>query len=350
LNSPQTSRRHAQPITIGPRHGYQLDGDHVVINAELQIPPQHAGGEWTLELWATEEPYRSGPLTGIKIAPLALELPTPIGPYVHQVDARAAAKFPPQGRAYAMMLALVEQGQDAPAAVHAFANYPERQSFQAPCFSGTVGYHVQGEEVVLQADGIRNPRARDNLSGTLSLELWAFPESGPATEAVRLAAAELGCLAGQADLPEIERRVAFTEPPAGRFQLVLLLGEWTFAHGYVTRDRRDFVNRYERELAPAAPLPPLRPTERLRLVPPRPQEDEDAKAASPIAAARTGTDDAPVSLQTGSLEELAGIKGLNLKLAKEIIKERPFSSVAELVRVRGIGPKTVARLEHLVKV
>jgi DNA uptake protein ComE-like DNA-binding protein len=57
-----------------------------------------------------------------------------------------------------------------------------------------------------------------------------------------------------------------------------------------------------------------------------------------------------VSIQTGSVEELAAVKGLTLKLAKEIIKARPFTSVKELVRVRGIGEKSLVRLKELLRV
>jgi competence protein ComEA len=55
-----------------------------------------------------------------------------------------------------------------------------------------------------------------------------------------------------------------------------------------------------------------------------------------------------VSIQTGSVDELARVKGLGLKIAKEIVKARPFSSVADLIRVRGLGEKTIARLADLV--
>lgn len=42
------------------------------------------------------------------------------------------------------------------------------------------------------------------------------------------------------------------------------------------------------------------------------------------------------------------MKGLNLKIAEEIVRARPFASLEDLVRVRGIGAKTVARLKDLV--
>jgi DNA uptake protein ComE-like DNA-binding protein len=440
-----TPRRQDQAVQIGPRHGYRIEGDHVFIHTELEVPPHHSSssGETTLELWATEQPYREGPLTGVKVAELALELPTPIGPYVQHVDSRAAARLPLQGRAYAMVLALVEHAPDGQTSVRDFANYPEPETFTAPRLEGTVSYAVEGQEVVLEVDGIYNPRSSTNLSGTLSLELWAFPVSGPATEGVRLAVAEVDRVAGQARLSAVAQRVAFCEPPVGEFQVALLLSEWTFAHGYVARDRRNFRSLYERA---APPLPgssegrspvtvatPARPSDRLRLVPPTAEAVAEAAAVAPAevtapatataaptaaaapavptaAAAAAAVPTAPtaaaaparagvvaprsrapvevahqaaspagpvvpglsppvvvsapaapvpqiaprtaarglVSIQTGSVDELAGVKGLNHKLAKEIIKARPFASIADLIRVRGLGQKTIDRLKSLV--
>ena len=373
-----TLRRPDQSIQLGPRHGYRLEGDHVTLNAELQLPPYLSGGEWTLELWATGEPYRGGALAGVRIAQIALELPTPIGPYTHQVDTRAAARLPLQGRAYAMVLALVQHGPEGQANVHAFANYAEPQSFSAPHLVGNVGYSVQGREVVLRADGIFNPRSGDNMSGTLALELWAFRQSGAPNEGLRLAAVEIENIAGGYELPAVERSTAFVAPPAGRFQLALLLCEWTLAHGYVARDRRDFGGLYETlapelpaaatapQPAPDAVMPPPRSVDRLRLVPPTESEEAAASAAPaepevPAAvpgrlSSKPSRKDPPraeqgmVSIQTASVEVLARVKGLNLKIAKEIVKARPFASVADLIRVRGLGQKTIDRLKGFVTI
>lgn len=397
MTAKHTLHRQEQTIELGPRHGYRIEGDHVFINAELLVP-QGFAAEVALELWAAEEPHRDGPLGGLKLAGLALELPTPIGPYVHHVDTRISARLPLQGGVYAMVLALVERGPDGQETVHAFANYADPQTFMAPRFEGTVGYRVEGPDVVLQADGIFNPRADTNISGTLSVELWAFPESGsatgstPSTGGIQLAATELGSLDGQAGLAAFERRVTFSEPSTGRHRIALLLCEWTFASGYVARDRRDFDCGYEcsePELASAAQAPvaaaaAARPVERLRLVPPVAIEPvvvaapapavaavapatavvatpapaaadvsakvandarANAEATAPTKAAAPGL----VSIQTGSVEELAAVNGLNLKLAKEIVKTRPFTSVQDLVRVRGIGEKSLVRLKGLLK-
>jgi hypothetical protein len=376
-----TPRRQDLALQIGQRHGYRIDGEHVLVNAELLIPPHRSGGAWTLELWATDRPHQEEqPLTGHRIAQVALELPTPIGPgpHVHQVDTRAVARLPRHGRAYAMVLALMEHRPGGQTSVHAFANYPETQAFSAPHFAGKVGYTLQGAEVVLEAEGIFNPRTSANLSGTLSLELWAFPEAEVPTgeDGVRLASVELGRIGGQSQVGAIERRVAFAEPLEGRFGLALVLCEWTVAHGNVARDRRDFRCIYERgvseradstsaagpvTVAPAgapapAPAPTAlaalpRPIDRLRLVPtkqPVPPAATSGESSQPKPGLPGPVLPRRVSIQTGSVDELAGVKGLGLKIAKEIVKARPFSSVADLIRVRGLGEKTIARLADLV--
>jgi len=289
----------------------------------------------------------------------------------------------------------------------------------------------------LQAEGIFNPRVSHNLSGSLSVELWAFSEPGPSGAGFRLASSELEPLNGGASSGTFERRVAFTPPPAGRYQLALQLCEWTFSEGYVARDRRDFGSLYEQaapEAARASEAQPVgevetasletasvetaRPIERLRLVPPVAPEII-AKAAEIVPPAKVATtsqvakaalgqaeevatpakvvakaeatkaedvatpakvvakaeatkadvakpDDSKVeltkkeaiataskspglvSIQTASVEELAKVKGLNLKIAKEIVKARPFASLSDLLRVRGVGQKTMTQLKGLL--
>jgi competence protein ComEA len=186
-----------------------------------------------------------------------------------------------------------------------------------------VGYQLRGHEVALRAEAVSNPRAPSNRSGTLSLELWAAPQGCERTPetggGVCLAAAQLEPIAGGESARELECRAVFQEPPPGLFTLQLLLREWTQAFGYLTRDRRSFELPYRVQSKPAARSP--------ESVPP-----------APLARSRV------VSIQTASVEELARVKGLNLKIAKEIVKARPFASVDDLLRVHGIGRKTLDKI------
>lgn len=52
----------------------------------------------------------------------------------------------------------------------------------------------------------------------------------------------------------------------------------------------------------------------------------------------------PVDLNRASIEELQSLPRIGPALARRIVEGRPYDDVDALVRVRGIGPATVARL------
>jgi Helix-hairpin-helix motif len=56
-----------------------------------------------------------------------------------------------------------------------------------------------------------------------------------------------------------------------------------------------------------------------------------------------------ISVCGASVDELSAVKGMNRKLAQGIVKSRPFHSVDELIKVRGIGPKLLASLKPFLK-
>lgn len=353
MNLQPSHRRQDMPVRLGS-HGYRFDGDDVFLEAELHIPPHCSSAALGLELWACPAPFSGGHLQGTRVAAIALELPTPIAPYLHRVEARAAACLPSGNADHAMVLMLVSGGDVR--RVHDHANYGRLQRIANPMLEGAVGYSIEGEQVVLRAEGVANPRPQGNSSGTSSLELWAFaePYTGGEPLGERLAAAELGSVRGGHRLPQVERRAPFTPPRAGRWHLSLLLREWTLPHGYVTRDHRNFDVIYQ-QTAPepaAAPAPPPaapRATDKLRLVKPAP---EAVVAAAPAAvtapAAATAAASGRLSVNTASVEALAKLPGLSLKVAKELVKSRPFASLDALIQVRGIGDKTLRRIKGLL--
>jgi competence ComEA-like helix-hairpin-helix protein len=53
---------------------------------------------------------------------------------------------------------------------------------------------------------------------------------------------------------------------------------------------------------------------------------------------------APVDINRATVEELASLDGVGLKLGARIVAARPFRSLDDLARVRGIGRRRVARL------
>ena len=72
----------------------------------------------------------------------------------------------------------------------------------------------------------------------------------------------------------------------------------------------------------------------------------------PVAAVSTSVSRYAVNLNEASAAELAGLAGITQELAQRIADDRSengrFSSVDDLLRVKGIGPKTLDRLRPYV--
>ncbi len=77
------------------------------------------------------------------------------------------------------------------------------------------------------------------------------------------------------------------------------------------------------------------------------------KAEAPKATAKTKT--APpagkkINVNTASLQEIDALPGIGPVKAKAIIDARPFKSVDDLLRVKGIGKETLAKIRDRVTV
>lgn len=57
-----------------------------------------------------------------------------------------------------------------------------------------------------------------------------------------------------------------------------------------------------------------------------------------------------VNLNTATLTELESIPGIGQVLAKQIVAGRPYASVEDLLKIRGIGPSSLKGLAPYVKV
>jgi len=99
--------------------------------------------------------------------------------------------------------------------------------------SGTIDFTRNGDSVTLSAEHIRNYRAQGSTSGNLILQLWAtkVPYYGQARlsesplKGSKLGEASLGTLSGNSSRSTVDESVVFTEPPAGYYNVVLVLGE-----------------------------------------------------------------------------------------------------------------------------
>ena len=61
-------------------------------------------------------------------------------------------------------------------------------------------------------------------------------------------------------------------------------------------------------------------------------------------------DSGPVDLNKASIEKLETLPGIGPETAKAIIKGRPFKTIDDLGRVKGIGPATIEKIRERSKV
>lgn len=236
--------------------GYSRRGDTVSLFADRIDNLDTAGtasGSLALQLWACESPYAGGGLTGLKIAEAPLGV-LDAGCFLAPVTSDVPASYPESGD-FAMAMVIAQWDGEGFNLVHDFHNYPNRDAFVHPRLEGQVGYRFKDENhVVVDVERIHNPRDPGNISGTLSLELWALPEpcyvagdfAGHA-----LAGTTLGFLAGGAHWQDCSYDLEITPPPAGTCTLVLMLREWV-GNGYVTRDHSSFSHQVTFPLAGTA--------------------------------------------------------------------------------------------------
>lgn len=81
----------------------------------------------------------------------------------------------------------------------------------------------------------------------------------------------------------------------------------------------------------------------------------DRSDAGDSARARMPTEElaalgVPIDVNTATREDLRSLPGIGPRLAERIVAGRPYGDVSELTRVRGIGPKTLRRIQSRVRV
>lgn len=330
--------------------GYRFDADQVELQADIAGPcGWPAQGQWALQLWADET---------VKVAELPLGQLEDDAQGLLRVSGIAPAQPPAGDDFHRMSLKLVSGQPGDYAELHDQQTFGLLQSFAQPRLLGAVACHASDEGLAIEVESIRNPRAPGNLSGTLALELWALdaPYAGTSWSGTPVASLVIGCLDGQASL-ERNRFVVHAAPWPADSELTLMLREWTSA-GYVTRDYRLLEQpALTAPVAPAPePVPAAAPEQESAPVPAATVTPAQAAAIVPAAidsepaqtrqrpSAKAKTSAQRVSINRASATQIRSLQGIGHKMAESIIAQRPYRSINDLLRVKGIGMK---RLEQL---
>ncbi len=213
---------------------------------------------------------------------------------------------------------------------------------------GNCGYEIQDNRIVVSIAEISNHRPQGDISGTLAIELWAFktPQATDTREGHLLAATTIGELYGEHYLSDCRYDLIFQEPPAGKWYFALLLREWT-AEGYTTRDQIIFSLPYTTN----KPTITRSESDNIINVDFTASKETSVKTVAPVkATAKTKAPEAPkaVSLNEAGLEEIKAVKGISKNLAENIVSTRPFSSLDELLKVKGMGEKLLERIRAYI--
>jgi DNA uptake protein ComE-like DNA-binding protein len=229
-----------------------------------------------------------------------------------------------------------------------------------PKLSGNVTCALADGMATLTVDAIENPRAEDNLSGTLALEVWALdaPYAGGSWQGIPVASMILGVLGGGNALTDCNFVVP-AAAPEGPGVLTLMLREWGSA-GYVTRDYCNLAletpaktkakpKAAAKKAAVKEEAPKAKATKLKAKAEPKPVAKE-SKAAKAYAKAVKAPVAKGIAVNSASEAELLAIKGLTATVAKAIVAGRPYASIDGLGKVKGVGPKLLAKLRDLLTV
>lgn len=239
---------------------------------------------------------------------------------------------------------------------------------------GTCGYTIEGKRIHLSVSEILNQRELDNLSGTLSLEVWALKQAytGGNFSGVAMAGTQVGQLGGQHLFANLNYDLPLHAPGEGSWIVCLMLREWTDA-GYLTRDFMNFAvpfvvaaeanasvkdnvirGKFE-EKAPAAPAAPARVEDvsvTVETEAPKPAKAAKAEAKAKVEVEeveeKASVTDGKISINQADVSEIASIKGVSLKLAENIILSRPFQTLEDLLNVKGVGAKLLQKIRDFV--
>lgn len=282
--------------------GYQVEGAEVALRAGGVRNPRRAdnlSGSLALELWALPEEYRGGPVFGGTLLASADVGRISGESAVQGFERRVKFEAPRTGR-WNVVLMLREW---------------------VPGGYVTRDFCTFAEQYVVEAKAETDQKVAAEQKA-VPVELEAAPELEAAASKLEAAATELKAAELDLRAAAIDFEAEEAEKPAPEVKTAL--------RAVAAPTPVANANGVPAALASAAAKPEV-------VVPPAEAQPAAAVAVAPNADGR-------ISITTASVEEIAQLKGLTRKVAVEIVKGRPYASIDELTRVRGIGPKLLAKL------
>ncbi|MEO9654207.1 ComEA family DNA-binding protein [Marinomonas sp.] len=233
------------------------------------------------------------------------------------------------------------------------------------------GYRIAEDRVIISIDKIKSNRSSDNLSGTLQVQLCALSQNSGQLQEYRMASTTIGELAGQCELTQCEYDLIFEEPPAGVWQFILQINEWS-GQAYTLCDSAYFEVPYETDLTQTYPVTEVvTSTTESAVVEtttddvatddlvPLPEQvaqqaefsavEETQDSASPSTKpsvkknSKAGCDDLSL-INQAKKAQLRSLKVIHKKVLEKLIAERPFKSMKAVLNVKGMGPKILDRI------
>lgn len=190
------------------------------------------------------------------------------------------------------------------------------------------GYIINQNEIQINIDQINNNRNADNISGSLSVELWALPEIYNGENILNshcICSTTIGEIYGEHFLQNCQYNLNFDNPPAGSWNLCLMLKEYNGEY-YETVDYCNFNVPYI--VDEKANIDLITET----------KIDDKEEVNVDI------TCETKINLNSANKEQFSQIKGITGKLRTLIMANRPYKSVDDLIKLKGIGKKTLEKI------
>lgn len=217
------------------------------------------------------------------------------------------------------------------------------------------GYTINENKIHINVDKINNNRDKDNISGSLSIELWALPEfydGSHFSNAHCMTSVDIGEIYGQHFLENCQYDLTLDNPPAGVWNLCLMLREFN-GIGYETKDYRNFNVPYFVDLKSnivSDNVVSCNIKEESKCINELETYNINNKKIVKKTTPKVTKSIEKISLNSASESDIVKIKGVSKNLASLIVANRPYKSTDELLKVKGVGKKLLENILEQAKI